>query len=66
MYAYNTIIEEFVLWHKKFGILINYVVPKDLHHKGLAKILFVISDEKNVCQVFQFRKNKLPFHARMG
>ncbi|RVW71674.1 Retrovirus-related Pol polyprotein from transposon TNT 1-94 [Vitis vinifera] len=55
LHAYTTVVDESVLWHKRFGHF-HYAALKHLHQKGLTQGLPVICDEKNVCQVCQFGK----------
>ena len=55
LHAYTTVVDESVMWHKRFGHF-HYTALKHLHHKGLTQGLPVICDEKNVCQVCQFGK----------
>ena len=56
LHAYTTVLDESVLWHKRFGHF-SYAPLKHLQHKSLAQSLPVIHDEKSV-SILPIRKAK--------
>lgn len=60
IHANTTIIDELVLWHKRFGHF-NYTAHKHLYDI-LSQSFLVLHDQRNVYQICQFGKqNRLPY-----